>query len=1254
MIKRSKVIYVIGSMIIGIIAIVSVFAGLIFSGAIDARSVALVFTSVSQEKVYDGTALVSEDWSLASGELKDGHTASVTVTGNQTNVGTSENSLSVRILDANGADVTEDYDITCNAGTLTVTARPITISSATLEAEYNGAPVAVGEPEIMAGELAAGDVAEFQMIGEIIDAGTQENLFSTTIVSALGVDVTANYQITSFAGSVTVKGKPIVLKSEGDSKIYDGTPLTKEGYETLTGELVEGHSIQPTYLGTVTDEGEEDNQFTVKIVNAEGTDVTSNYAVATLYGQLVVQPCPIVVATEGASKQYDGTELTHPDAVFTYEGDLLPTHTLDVECVGTQTNVGKSPNEAVCTVVDEDNNDVTHNYTFYIVGGDLEVMPRTVLIASAGGTKQYDGAPLVKNEDTDAWVVDETVLVGEDRVEISITGSEQTNANSRGYDNTCSARVIDAFGNTSSNYKIEYQFGKLVISPCELIIKIPSVRYTYDGTMKTIDADDCTVTNTSALVNGDSVTQYQVTSVGPDVGRYQVRVTAFKVKNTEGDDVTSNYTPVSTEGVVAIVERQMEVVSETKVAVFNINTPLTAPILHISDDTPLIEGHTLHYSVSGSQFEIGTSANTIDYVAIDDENGVPVEANYLIEQVEGKLTVGGGTRGGGGGNLGSFASYDETKSYIYLRQRSFGDYSIINESSNRNAWNDIDDYAGEQLHGAFGMQYLTGLVLKQNDYEAEQLEIFLNPNAYDIENIPNEDERLPNKYCIAPYYLEKYIPPFDEYDPLAYGIQTTDVITDGYIDVPTLYRYYDFDYEDLAELDPETYYTEGEYKRQAEAYADHVYDTYLDLPNSTADYMSDLLNEIVASGKLSLRNGDDPIVMIPRVVDYIKSAAVYTENAKTIYGNTTDVIQSFFEKKVGICQHYASAATALFRTLNFPARYTIGFRLDKSLIQNNTLNGIPSEAEQHAWVEVFVDGIGWVMADVTAPLPEPASLKLNVKSYQMDIDTFMQDYGGRLEITEEDVSSPDLTAIKNLGLIDSWDMDFTNGVITESGKKTVRIVENSIRFYLDGADVTEQIKAQYILKCNAGTIHVYEGELWVETASNGDGFVYNGTAQGHHELAGTDYSQLKEGHSVRINWTGARKDVGQSRNTCTLTVLDENNVNKTDIYLIRYTYGTIKINPLSIIIKAESAEKPYDGRALTCDEYKITYVNGSLVATDEFKVKIEGTQLNVGTSDNTVKSVSVKNTLGTTKEEQDATENYIIKVESGRLRVTKN
>ena len=1246
MIKRSNLIYIIGSVIIGIITIVSVFAGLIFSGTIDARSVSLVFTSVSQEKVYDGTALVGEEWHLASGELKNGHTASVTVTGNQTIVGSSENFLSVRILDANGADVTEDYDITCNTGTLTVTARPITISSATLEAEYNGAPIAVGEPEITAGELVAGDVAEFQMIGEIIDAGEQDNLFATTIINALGIDVTANYQITSVAGTVTVKGKPIVLKSMDDSKVYDGTPLTKEDFETLSGELVEGHSIEATYLGTITDEGEEDNHFTAKIVTTAGEDVTSNYAVATIYGTLEIDPCPIVVTTCGDSKQYDGTPLTYADNEFTYEGNLLSTHTLDVQCVGTQTNVGKSPNEAICTVTDENGDEVTHNYSFMVVGGDLEVTPRTVIVASAGGTKQYDGTPLVKNETTDAWVVDETVLVGEDRVEITITGSNQTDANSSGYENTCSASVIDVNGNTSSNYKIQYSFGKLVITPRELIIKVPSRRYTYDGQMKTVAANDCVVTNSNHLVNQDRVTEYELTSVGPDVGTYYVRVTNFKVENADGDDVTANYKPVSSEGTVAIVARNVTYTSVTDMAAYS-GFALRNANYEITNGS-LVAGHEEELQISGSQTAVGWSYNTVDYVWINDENGVPAEENYDIEILEGTLTVyeeeeendewfanDDGDADDDGDDW--WAPGDEETDFVYLRRRSYGDYTVIGGNSTKNTWLNEDDYSGALLDNTYGMQYLTGLVLEANDYESQPLTIAMNESK----------ENAKYNYCVAPYYL-------DDYAKASYYTQTSDVRTNGHLLRPASYRYYDFDYEDLADLDPDTYYTEGEYKRQAEAYANHVYETYLDLPDSTADYMSELLNEIVASGKLSLANGDDPIVMIPRIVEYIKSAAVYTENAKTVFAGSTDIIQSFFDKKIGVCQHYASAATALFRTLNFPARYTIGFRLDKSLIQNNTLNGIPAEAEQHAWVEVFVDGIGWIMADVTAPLPEPASVQLNIKSYQMHVDTFINNYGGRLEITAADVSSADLTALKTLGLIDSWDMEFTNGVMTSSGKKTVRIIENSIRFYLNGADVTERIKAQYILKCGTGSIHVYESVLWVETASNGDGFVYNGTAQGHHEFANTDYSQLKAGHTVNVRWTGAQKNVGQSRNTCSLTVTDENGANQTDIYLIRYTYGTIKVTPLSVIIKAESAEKVYDGRALTCNEYKITYVNGSLVATDEFKIKIEGTQTNIGTSDNTVKSVSIKNTLGTTKEEQDATDNYIIKVESGRLRVTKN
>ena len=1246
MIKRSKLIYAIGSVIIGIIAIVSVFVGLIFSGAIDARSVALVFTSQSQEKMYDGTALVCEEWSLVSGELKEGHTASVTVTGSQTGVGTTANALSARIFDANGADVTEDYEITCNAGSLTVTSRPITISSSTLEVEYNGAPVAVGEPEIMAGELVAGDIAQFQMIGEIVDVGVSENLFATTIINELGVDVTANYQITSFAGNVTVKGKPIVLQSHGDIKVYDGTPLTKEDYDIRLGELLEGHTIEATYTGTITDEGSADNHFTAKVLDGEGNDITSNYTVATLYGELKVQPCPIVITADGATKEYDGNPLSYSDAPYDYTGNLQPTHTLAVEWVGEQTEVGKSKNEAVCLVTDEENNDVTHNYMFTVVDSTLEVTKATIIVATAGATKEYDGTPLVKNEETDAWVVNDDRLVGNDRVEITITGSEEVNANANGYNNTCSAQVIDENGDVSSNYKIEYQLGKLVITPCTLVIKIQSIRTQYDGAMKTVAADECRVVNADNLVNGDQVTEFVLDSVGPDVGEYQVKVVDFTVRNTEGDEVTENYKVLSTEGYVVIVARNISVTTATDSAVYsgfalrNANYDITSG--------SLVSGHEEEVQVSGAQTDIGWSKNTADYVWINDENGVPAEDNYNIEINEGTLTVYEDIEippPNDDEDLGteeedddwSLAAGDEETDFVYLRRRSYGDYTVIGGSSTKNTWLNISDYSGDTLYEDYGMQYLTGTVLEENGYESDSLVIAMNTDRNNIKY----------KYCLTPYYL-------DDYAMADYYVQKSDVRSSGNLLFPASYRYYDFDYEDLPDIDPDTYYTNGEYKRQAEAYANYVYQNYLDLPASTAQYMADLLDTITASGKLSLIDGDDPIVMIPRVAEYIKSAAVYTENAKEVYGNTTDAVQSFFEKKVGICQHYASAATALFRTLGFPARYTIGFRLDKSEIENNTLQGIPDTAESHAWVEVFVDGIGWVMADVTAPPPEPASIQLNIRSYQMHIDTLMNDYGGYFEITEEDVYGNDLTNLKNLGLVDSWDMNFTGGEMTGSGKSTVKIDESSIRFYLNGEDVTAQIQAQYILKCKTGSIHIYERELWVETASNGDGFVYNGRAQKHTEFANTDYTQLRENDRVFVNWTGSQKDVGSSSNRCTLTIRDENNVNVTDIYLVHYTYGKIKINPLSVIITAESASKVYDGSALTCNEYKIDYVNGSIAPTDEFIVRIEGTQTNVGSSDNTVKKVTVKDTTTKDRDKQDVTDNYIIQVVSGRLRVTKN
>jgi hypothetical protein len=83
----------------------------------------ITVTAASATKEYDGTALTNNGYTLTSGLLSNGHTIqSITVTGSQTEVGSSANVVSGMVItDAAGNNVTAGYAITYANGTLTVT-----------------------------------------------------------------------------------------------------------------------------------------------------------------------------------------------------------------------------------------------------------------------------------------------------------------------------------------------------------------------------------------------------------------------------------------------------------------------------------------------------------------------------------------------------------------------------------------------------------------------------------------------------------------------------------------------------------------------------------------------------------------------------------------------------------------------------------------------------------------------------------------------------------------------------------------------------------------------------------------------------------------------------------------------------------------------------------------------------------------------------------------------------------------------------
>ena len=114
--------------------------------------------------------------------------------------------------------------------------------------------------------------------------------------------------------------------------------------------------------------------------------------------------------------------------------------------------------------------------------------------------------------------------------------------------------------------------------------------------------------------------------------------------------------------------------------------------------------------------------------------------------------------------------------------------------------------------------------------------------------------------------------------------------------------------------------------------------------------------------------------------------------------------------------------------------------------------------------------------------------------------------------------------------------------------------------------------------------------------------------------------------------------------------LNSNKANSSGIYIKEEqnptrSFGTptVTIPKAKITVKANSAEKVYDGKALTDDGYTVT---GTLAKGDVLTAVVEGSQTDAGSSPNEVKSYKVM------RGDKDVTDKYDITSEDGTLTVT--
>ena len=398
-----------------------------------------------------------------------------------TDYGTKPNKFAV-VATLGGIDVTENFEITYNYGTLSIAKREITVVTGGLNEVYNGGEQYNADYANITGNgLVLGhslSVDKLCTVTDVTEAGGAPNT-TTYRVKDGERDVTDNYQITYENGKLIITPRHInVTTVTPEAHVYDASEFFDAEYTTTRADMAGEGLLNGDRLKLKGEPASITNVGSVPNV-CEFYAMSANYVIDNvIYGTLTVAPRPITVVTAGASKVYDGEALSKTDGWQTYlYGDgtqkgLLGEDTLTLDTSATIpsiTNFGTLTNEVKYTV--------PSNYAVAeYVNGTLEILKRRIIVSTETDKKVYDGAALSNSGYKTVWEKDETksgLLNGDELTlfkpaEIREVGGPTLN-NCEYYE-------------PNDNYEIaSYRYGTLTIKPRPIMVITPDASKTYDG-----------------------------------------------------------------------------------------------------------------------------------------------------------------------------------------------------------------------------------------------------------------------------------------------------------------------------------------------------------------------------------------------------------------------------------------------------------------------------------------------------------------------------------------------------------------------------------------------------------------------------------------------------------------------------------------------------------------------------------------------------------------------------------------------------
>lgn len=126
--------------------------------------------------------------------------------------------------------------------------------------------------------------------------------------------------------------------------------------------------------------------------------------------------------------------------------------------------------------------------------------------------------------------------------------------------------------------------------------------------------------------------------------------------------------------------------------------------------------------------------------------------------------------------------------------------------------------------------------------------------------------------------------------------------------------------------------------------------------------------------------------LIEQMFRHFNETFVYTLEPQPLGRHSVD--EFLFDTQQGFCEHYASAAAFLLRSVGVPARVVTGYQGGEWNASQNYLT--IRQFDAHAWVEVWLEDRGWVRIDPTTAVA-PERIEMSADSFFSGQPGFLAD-----------------------------------------------------------------------------------------------------------------------------------------------------------------------------------------------------------------------------------------------------------------------